>query len=63
MIPLVAKNSDQLAKFIKWVSTIVQKAASAPPSKPANSAGQGSVLGGNYNIPLPDTTTVDDEVW
>ncbi len=42
--PLLAHNPDQLVKYIKWVSTAVLKAASAPNSQAQNAAG---------HVPIP----------
>ncbi len=63
--PLTANNPDQLAKYIKWVSTVVIKAASAPPSAPAPAGG---IPGGPASpIPEPPAATSEDidaeDVW
>ena len=60
--PLQANNPEQLVNYIKWASTAVLKAASAPPSvaKEQNTTS---------NVPLPpppvDVTSLTDaeEVW
>ncbi|MCL6557469.1 MAG: VWA domain-containing protein [Firmicutes bacterium] len=61
--PLQANNPETLVKYIRWVSTAVLKAASAPASQPAGSLGQAT------NVPIeqpdqsdgsPDTAT---DVW
>lgn len=45
--PLQANNADQLVRYIKWVSTAVLKAASAPASQ---AAGAAPLVG---NVPIP----------
>ena len=64
-IPLIAKNAAQLAKYIKWASTVVQKAASAPPSKSANVNGQGGAPGGPDIISPPVVSAAEDvdDAW
>lgn len=60
--PLQANNPDALVKRIKWVSTVVLKAASSPSSQP-NNANSG---GRNIPIPVvPQTPTVNNasDVW
>lgn len=54
--PLQANNPDALIKHIKWVSTVVLKAASAPPSQP-----EGLNISGNVPIQIP-TASDDDQV-
>ena len=44
--PLQANNSETLVHYIKWVSTAVLKAASAPPSQVNQSPNAG-------NVPIP----------
>lgn len=58
--PLRASNAEELVRYIRWASTAVLKAASAPPSQTeASPAG--------VNVPLPpppDPADVDvDDVW
>ena len=53
--PLQANNAESLVKFIKWVSTAVLKAASAPASQALNT-GQGT------NVPLPPPPDPDVNV-
>lgn len=56
--PLVASNADHLVKFIRWASTAVLQAASAPRSQ---QEGEDSPL-----PPLPEVPTtnpVDQTVW
>jgi uncharacterized protein YegL len=60
--PLQANNPEALVKHIKWVSTAVLKAASAPPSQGKGSGAQG----GNVPIPAPPPNTspsTDKDVW
>lgn len=61
-VPLIAKNADQLTKYIKWASTAVQRAASAPPSKPKQ---DGSTPAASVTIapPVVAASSDDDEVW
>ena len=60
--PLAANNADALVRYIKWVSTAVLKAASAPASQTA-----GSALAGNVPIPAPPVDesgpTTAADVW
>ncbi|MDZ8025044.1 MAG: vWA domain-containing protein [Nostoc sp. SerVER01] len=70
--PLLANNAETLVKYIKWASTAVVKAASAPPSKvvdtfsasgSAPSPGA-SVMAGTVPIPVPATASGDaDDIW
>lgn len=60
MVPLLqAHNAETLVRYIRWASTAVVRAASAPPSqhRPA--------LPPVSNVPLPDPPTADDTtlVW
>ncbi len=59
--PLVAKNSDQLVKYIRWASTAVLQAASAP-------ASQTRAAPAGVNVPLPPPPPVaaptdPNDVW
>ena len=55
--PLVAHNSDQLVKYIKWASTAVLKAVSSPASP--NGGGVPTLP-----FPLPDPSDADQtSVW
>ena len=54
--PLHAGNPEQLVKHIKWASTEVVKAASAPPSVAKN-----QLLSG-LSVPLPEVRPETDEV-
>lgn len=57
--PLHAHNSEQLVNYIRWVSTAVLQAASAPPSQVTNES--------SSNVPLPAIPTVEPnsaaDVW
>jgi len=58
--PLPANNPDALVQRIRWVSTAVLRAASAPASQPQNSP-RGS---GNVPLPMvPDSLVDIDDVW
>lgn len=58
--PLQANNSPDLVNFIRWASTAVLKAASAPSSKP-KSDGKG---GAYVDIPTPPAKAENEEsVW
>lgn len=60
--PLQANNPDALVRHIKWVSTAVLKAASAPASQTADSP----QLGGNVPIPVPEDPAApasSQDVW
>jgi len=56
--PLKANNPEQLTKFIRWMSTVVLKAVSDPPSK---------LEGGNKSgIPSPNfdvEESTGNNVW
>ena len=55
-----AHNPTDLVKFIKWASTAVLKAASAP----ATQMTPGSTQGTNVPIPTaPEATTDQEDVW
>jgi len=56
--PLEAKNADALIKYIRWVTTSVLKAASAPPSQPHKGASAA-------NVPIPkDVPQVSaNDIW
>lgn len=58
--PLRANNSDTLVHYIKWVSTAVLKAASAPPSQVNQSSNA-------TNVPIPQPQSAAqinaDDVW
>lgn len=57
--PLQANNSDSLVHFIKWASTAVVKAASAPPSQL-----KGESVKSNVAIPTPPPADIsNDDVW
>lgn len=57
--PLQANNSDALVHYIKWASTAVVKAASAPPSQL-----KGQSIKSNVAIPTPPPADVsNDDVW
>ena len=58
--PLVAKNADQLVKYIRWASTAVLQAASAPASQT-----QATPAGVNVPLPPPPITAPIDanDVW
>lgn len=60
LAPLRAHNPTDLVKFIKWASTAVLKAASAP----ATQLNPGSTQGSNVPIPTAPAATADEEdVW
>lgn len=58
--PLQAQNAEQLVNYIRWVSTAVLQAASAPPSQVTDSIS-------DNNVPIPPIPTVDPnsaaDVW
>ena len=58
--PLVANNAEDLVKYIRWASTAVLQAASAP-------ASQTSDAPPGVNVPLPPAPKADpkdaNEVW
>lgn len=56
---LVANNANTLATYIRWLSTAVLKAASAPPSQPPGTTqGPGAVP-----IPTPPPAAPGGHVW
>jgi uncharacterized protein YegL len=57
--PLRANNPEALVRHIRWVSTAVQKAASMPPSVPAEGSGAGNV----YIPPPPPPDPAVGDVW
>lgn len=58
-LPLQANNSDSLVHFIKWASTAVVKAASAPPSQLKGESSKNNVA-----IPAPPPADIsNDDVW
>jgi uncharacterized protein YegL len=58
--PLQANNAEQLVKYIRWASTAVLQAASAP-------ASQTQAAPSGVNVPLPPPPVVDpvdpNDVW
>lgn len=57
--PLQANNAEQLVKFIRWASTAVLQAASAPASQT-----QAAPSGVNVPLPPPPQGSVDaNDVW
>lgn len=58
--PLQANNADQLVKYIRWASTAVLQAASAP-------ASQTQAAPSGVNVPLPPPPSVEsvdpNDVW
>jgi len=61
--PLQANNPDALVKKIKWVSTVVLRAASSPASQTVNSA-----VSTSNNVPIPlaaDDNSINNaqDVW
>ena len=57
---LQANNSESLVNYIRWASTVVLKAASAPASQLKAAA----AAGGNVPVPAPPATPVAaDDVW
>jgi uncharacterized protein YegL len=58
--PVLANNSPALVRYIRWASTAVLKAASSPPSRPA----QGDAAASNVPIPVaPQAPTSAGDVW
>jgi uncharacterized protein YegL len=58
---LRADNSETLVNYVKWASTAVLKAASAPASQ---HQGQGSTVGSNVPVPTPPSASISSsEVW
>lgn len=61
--PLKANNSDDLVRYIKWVSTAVLKSASSPASQAAGT------VPANTNVPIPTPPVAlakpiaADDVW
>lgn len=53
--PLKSNNPEALVKNIKWLSTVVVKAASSPASQSENSTSSG------VNIQIPETLDVDSD--
>lgn len=60
--PLKANNPDALVRYIRWVSTAVQKAASMPPSVPANAGEAAQNVIVTPPTPTPDLADPGD-VW
>lgn len=56
--PLVARNAEQLVNFIRWASTAVLQAASAPPSR---TTAPSSLT--NVSLPPPPAPTKAADVW
>ena len=59
--PFHASNPEELAKYIKFVSTEIVKSVSAPPSSV-----NGEIATGNAYLPMPVAAKCDDlpdEVW
>ena len=57
--PLLAHNAEQLVNYIRWASTVVLQAASAPASQVKRQAPQN-------NVPIPHAPTqrsTSDDVW
>jgi uncharacterized protein YegL len=62
LVPLLqAHNAETLVSYIRWASTVVVRAASAPPSQHASLPPASPVS----NVPLPDPPPADDNllVW
>ncbi len=60
--PLQADSPEALVRYIKWVSTAVLLAASAPPSQPKGSGAPAGIV----PIPAPPTPTnpsKDGDIW
>jgi uncharacterized protein YegL len=65
--PLVAKDADQLHRYIKWASTVVLQAAASPPSETRTAAPEEKEV----NVPIPAAPVVEppetlesaDVVW
>ncbi len=65
-IPVLrADNAETLVNYVKWASTAVLKAASAPASQHASGQGlAGVALGGNVPVPAPPAASIStSEVW
>jgi uncharacterized protein YegL len=59
MTPLRANNAEDLVKYIRWASTAVLQAASAPASQT-----QAAPVGVNVPLPPPPAISVDNnDVW
>ena len=56
--PLQANNAETLVQYIRWASTAVLQAASAPPSQ-----ARGSTSGLNVPLPLPPPPASAQDVW
>jgi len=59
--PLMARNSEDLVRYIRWVSTQVLNAASAPASRPIGSSTGTSPMDNIPPPPPPDPDAAD--VW
>jgi len=60
LVPMLqAHNSETLVRYIRWASTAVVRAASAPPSQ------RWPVLSAAPNVPLPEPPPADEHnlVW
>jgi uncharacterized protein YegL len=59
--PLQANNAEDLVKYIRWASTVVLQAASAPASQVKDQASSGGI------VPIPQAPAAsdidDDDVW
>ncbi len=61
MTPLQANNVETLVNYIKWASTVVLQAASAPPSQPVDPT---TISTTNVPIPMPATPDPNvSDVW
>jgi uncharacterized protein YegL len=60
--PLVANNAEDLVKYIRWVSTQVLKAASAPASTPQGAATQ-STQSAQSAVPAQPSQSAAPTVW
>ncbi|MEM4724191.1 MAG: hypothetical protein QXP01_04195, partial [Candidatus Hadarchaeum sp.] len=58
--PLRANNPEALVRYIKWVSTIVLKSVSTPPSQPKDQVAQVGNVPVPQPAPEPDTA---EDVW
>lgn len=61
--PLPANTPEQLAKLIKWVSTVVVKIASSPPTKTTDEVSKGTTPIPEPPMPEDDPTVNADDVW
>jgi hypothetical protein len=61
LLPLQADSPDALVRQIKWVSTVVLKAASSPSSQTNNS----NLASGNVPIPIVPQAVINSasDVW